>query len=148
MSASLLLEGVDPTLFNFFSGLLSVLGQSLLLFLLSLAYGSFLNWHLSKEGRMIPAAMLGQVPANFASALSKFVKQHLQFSLPLILLVILFACADFSDSIARLGISYVPTFQKGELDTVLTLQHEVSCKPQVLELIADHEQTQSSPRHR
>jgi hypothetical protein len=119
------LEGVNPTLFNFFSGLLSVLGQSLLLFLLSLTYGAFINWHLSSEEKMIPASMLGQVPANFASALTKLINQHLQLSFPLLILIVLFACADFSDSIARLGVAYVPTLQKGDLNTVLTLHHEV-----------------------
>ena len=97
----------------------------MLLLLLSFVYGIFINWHLSGKGRLLPASVLGNVPPNFVSALSTVIRQNLQVSLPMFILVVLFACADFSDSIARLGVTYVPTPQKGNPDTVLTLEFEV-----------------------
>lgn len=119
------LEDFDPTLFNFWSGLLSVVGKSILLFVLTLTYGVIIKWYLSTQGRQLSASSLGNIPPGFVGAVFKVLQMNLALSLPMIVMVVVFASADFSDSISRLGIAYIPTLQEGDPEPVLMLAYEV-----------------------
>jgi hypothetical protein len=126
---AIILDGINPTLFNFFSGLISVVSQALLIQAVRLVYGIVVQWHVSmrqkQQANTLPVTMLGSIPPNFVGAVLDIFLKHLQVSLPTIFLVLLFAASDFSDSSARLGISFVPTIQQGPLDSVMTLEYEV-----------------------
>jgi hypothetical protein len=75
------LEGFNPTLFGFLSGILSVLGQAILLHAVNQTYGMLINWHLS-QGFQLPASMFGSIPPNFVGALSRVFLKHPQISVP------------------------------------------------------------------
>jgi hypothetical protein len=126
---AIVLDGINPTLFNFLSGLLSVVEQALLFQAVRLVYGIVVHWHISRrpgqQANTLPVTMLGNIPPNFAGAVINIFFKHLQVSLPTICLVLLFAAYDFSDSSARLGIKFVPTTQQGPPDFVMTLEYEV-----------------------
>ena len=123
---AILLQNVDPTLFNFVSGVVSVVTQALLLWTLRKLYGVFCDWHVA-NGKQLPVRLLGNIPPNFVSAVSQFL-QNFTISVPIVILLLLFACADFSDSLARLGIEFVATSVQGVDDTVMVLDYEVSMK--------------------
>ena len=114
-------EGINPTTLNFLSSFVSVLTQSILVIAIGSVYGIVINWYLSRnESRQLPATMFGQVPKNFFGAVTAFL-DNVELSLPLIVVVLLFVCADFSNSIADLGLTFVTMDQEGEIAPVLLL---------------------------
>ena len=144
---SVVLEGVDESIFGFVSGLVSVLGQTCLLLSLSLVFGMLINWHLSSSsnGQQMPIAALGSVPPNFFGSVTRVVLKTMQFSFPLLVLLVLFACADFSGSIARLGISSQVTLQQGKHDTVLSLKYSDRNPNRLFETTGDPPSSRATP---
>ena len=124
--ASFTLTGVNPTIFNFATNILSAVSKSFLVLAISAVYGTFLLWHMSK-GFKLPVDSLGTIPHSFF-AFGKHFLASPEISLPIASLAVLFACAEFSSTLAVLGLDFVTVVEEGQFDTVLTLEYEVGNK--------------------
>jgi len=113
------LEQVNPTVFNFLSDVVSLLIRVGFGIAIAQLYIILMSWHL-KTGRKIPVGELGTVPDNFFA--SAKLTSALQFSLPSLILLLFLVAADFSHSLADLGLSFVTVQMKGPRDTVLSLK--------------------------
>ena len=120
MSASVLLEGVDPTVFNFVSGLVGVVLQALLLYVIRKAYVVVSDLQVKDD-----KGLQDRIPPNFFSAFFNLLKDY-ALGWPIVALLVLLACADFSDSLARLGMEFVATSVEGGEDTVMMLDYKGS----------------------
>lgn len=105
-------------MFNFVSdlvGKLAVIGFGLVVPVL---YVLLMSWQV-KSGRTIPIQRLGEIPRDFFAAAQ--LSRSLKWSLPGVIMALLFLAVDFSHSIADLGLGFVTVEQEGPSDTILDL---------------------------
>jgi len=109
---------INPTIFNFASDLFSVIGRVGLGLSLSYLYGIIMSWQVN-TGKAIPVGAIGKKPEGFLAAAQ--LVRNLHWSLPALMFAALFLAADFSQSIADLGLAFVTIELEGPNDTVLDL---------------------------
>jgi len=115
---SITFTGIDPTIFNFVSDLFSVVGRLGLGLALSYIYGIIMSWQVT-TGKAIHVGSVGKKPEHFLDA--AMLVRDLHWSLPALVFAALFLAADFSQSIADLGLSFVTIQLEGPSDIVLDL---------------------------
>jgi len=85
---------------------------------LSYLYVFIMTWQI-KTGKPIPVSALGEIPGDFFGA-ARLVKV-LSWSSPALVFALLFLAADFSQTVADLGLEFVNVQMEGPSDTVLDL---------------------------
>lgn len=115
---SLTFDGVDPTLFNFVSDAIAVATRWVLGLALSYLYALIVTWQL-KTGKPFPVSALGDIPGDFFGAAR--LARALSWSSPALVFAFLFLAADFSQTVADLGLEFVTVPMEGPHDTVLDL---------------------------
>jgi len=119
-------DGVDPTLFNFVSDAIAVGSRWVLGFALSYLYVFIMTWQVKAGKKPVPVSALGDIPADFFGA-ARLVRV-LSWSSPALVFALLFLAADFSHTIADLGLSFVTVQMEGPSDTVLDLTNRNSLR--------------------
>jgi hypothetical protein len=112
------LEGVNPTIFNFVSDLVGKAAVVGVGFAFSYVYLLLMSWQV-KSGKPIPINVLGVVPRDFLAATQ--LARVLKWSMPALLAALLFLMTDFAHSIADLGLEFVTVEREGPYDTALNL---------------------------
>lgn len=113
------LEGVNPTIFNFVSDLVGMAAVVGVGFVFSYVYVLIMSWQV-KSGKPIPVKVLGFIPTNFSDAIR--LARVLKWSMPALVIVLLFLVTGFAHSIADLGLEFVTVEREGPYDTVLNLE--------------------------
>jgi len=111
-------QGIDPSLFNFGSDLVAVAGRVLLGLSLAHLYKLVISWQL-RSGKKIPVTEIGNGPGNWFTA--GRLARALHWSLPALVLLALYVAADFSQSLADLGLRFVTVDMEGDNDHVIDL---------------------------
>lgn len=116
----IVLEGVDPTTFNFVASALADLANILLATVLGAFYVIRLTkWIKANDGKnTLPVNVVGQVPSDLTSALTIVMGSGWAF--PCVLVLGLFL-AEYTSSIAFIGLDFVVLDRPGENATVLNL---------------------------
>lgn len=112
---------ISPTAFNVVSDIFAKLSELLIAAAIVSLYAFMLSLQ-SRSDRHIPIEDLTQIPGDSVDALKLLARWRL--SLPAMLLVVLLLVADFSHTVADIGLNFVDKAQRGPNATVLVVSSD------------------------
>jgi len=115
----LILEGINPTIFNFVSDLVGMAAVVGVGFAFSYVYMLIMSWQV-ESGKSIPVNALGFIPGDFFAATR--LARGLKWSMPALVMALLFLVTDFAHSVADLGLEFVTVEMEGPHDAILNLE--------------------------
>jgi hypothetical protein len=128
------LKRFPATAFNVMSDLIGYVTGVFAGFAIAAIYPLLLSWQMHRK-QHIPLRQLLQQPGDALQGIGAC--SALQITLPAILLLFLLLLADFSHSMADIGLSFVSTPQRGKKDTVLVVDTDKRNRNRPLQFCGD-----------
>lgn len=117
----IVLDGIDPTIFNFVTDLAAELSSALAVIFLGSLYTIFLSLYL-RRGNSIPIASLGEAPHSILDTLAR--GNVLRWPAWLVVFAGIVLVTRFSHAVADLGLGFQRVVREGPPRPVITLDPE------------------------
>ena len=128
------LKRISPTGFNVLSDIFAYITRFIVGLAIAALYPFMMSMQL-KRGYAVPVSSLGNAPGDFFTA--AWHTRAMNYSIVALSLIFLFALADFSHSLADIGLDFKAREEKGDILPILTLETEKRNKAIPVQLSGD-----------
>lgn len=114
------ITSMSSTGFNVLSDIVGYITRILIGMGIAAFYPLFMTWQIRFSGKPVPVKAIGSVPGDFVTASGSLVRWY-NWSLPAIVLAIILFIADFSHSLADIGMEFVELYEPDSLQPILNV---------------------------